>query len=347
MIKVSSTVTPSDKGDITLYTLTNDSGAEVTVSSLGAGIVSVRVPDSQGKLENVALGYADPKDYFYDGPCAGKVPGRFANRIDRGHLRVDGRDYQLAINNGPNALHGGPEGFQNRIWESYVEGEEVVFYRVSPDGEENYPGELEAEVRYHWSDDNQLTIELSADTDAPTVVNLTNHCYWNLEGENSGSVLDHTMWLAASRYLPTTDSLIPTGEMAPVDDTPMDFTAPKTLGRDIKADFPALVYGKGYDNCWVIDSWVKGQLRHVATLQAPRSGRVLEVLTTQPAAQVYTGNWLAGSPKNPEGRSYEDYDGVAIECQGMPDAPNHPDFPTAQLYPGETYRQTIVFKFKN
>lgn len=346
-MKIQKTAVPSEKGEITLITLTNDSGASVTLSSLGAAIVSVTVPDADGNMDDVALGYADPKDYFYDGPCAGKVPGRFANRIARGHLRVDGRDYQLAINNGPNALHGGPEGFQNRIWDTDLTADgEVIFTYTSADGEENYPGTLTAYAIYSWSEDNVLTLNLSATTDAPTVVNLTNHCYWNLEGHNAGSVLDHQLWIAASRYLPTDDTLIPTGEMAAVSGTPMDFTEPKTIARDIKADFPALVYGKGYDNCWVVDNYRKGELRHVATLTAPRSGRILEVETTQPAAQVYTGNWLAGSPANKAGRSYDDYDGVAIECQAMPDSPNHPDFPSTQLYPGETYSETIKFKFK-
>lgn len=345
-MKIEKTTVSSPKGDITLFTLTNASGASVTLSSLGAGIVSVKVPDAAGSLADVALGYADAADYFYDGPCAGKVPGRYANRIAGGNLRVDGRDYSLAINNGPNALHGGPEGFQNRIWNSAIEGDSVVFSRTSPDGEENYPGTLEATARYTWSNDNRLTLTLGATTDAATVINLTNHCYWNLEGENAGSILGHRLWIAASRYLPTDETLIPTGEMAPVAGTPMDFTEIKEIGRDIDKDFAALNYGKGYDNCWVIDNYRKGDLKHVATLEAPQSGRVLEVLTTQPAAQVYTGNWLAGSPKSKSGRSYNDYDGVAIECQSMPDSPHHPDFPTTQLYPGEAYNQTIVFQFK-
>ena len=344
-MKIEKKTVASAHGDITLYTLTNVYGSKVTLSSLGAGVVSVEVPDAEGKLENVALGYADPADYMADGPCAGKVPGRYANRIAKGRLRVDGKDYQLAINNGPNALHGGPTGFQNRIWNSRIEGNTVIFYRTSPAGEENYPGTLEVEAAYTWSDADTLTLELTAQTDAPTVVNLTNHSYWNLEGQNAGSVLDHKLYLAASRYLPTDDTLIPTGEMAPVEGTPMDFTESKQIGRDIKEPFAALEYGKGYDNCWVVDDFCRGALKTVAVLEAPHSGRVLEVATTQPAVQVYTGNWLAGSPKNPEGRSYNDYDGVAIECQGMPDAPNHTDFPSQQLYPGELYSETIEFKF--
>lgn len=342
-MKISTTTAPSPKGDITLYTLINASGAKVTLSSLGAGVVSVEVPDREGKLENVVIGYADPADYFYDGPCAGKVPGRYANRIARGRFTLDGREYSLAINNGPNALHGGPEGFQNRIWDSTVDGDTVVFSRVSPDGEESYPGTVKVSASYTWDDDCRLTLRLEAETDAPTVVNLTNHTYWNLDGENSGSVLDERLWLDADYYLPTDDTLIPTGEIAPVKGTPMDFTTLHVIGRDIKQDFPALVYGKGYDNCWVINDRKPGELRHVATLEAARSGRELRVYTTQPAVQVYTGNWLAGSPTNPEGRSYNDYDGVAIECQGMPDSPNHPNFPSTELRPGEKYEQTIVF----
>ncbi len=344
-MKIETKSVVSQKGDITLYTLTNESGASVVLSSLGCGIVSVNVPDRDGNLADVALGYSDPTSYYYDGPCAGKVPGRYANRIAKGNLVVDGVAYQLAINNGPNALHGGPEGFQNQIWDSKIEGEKVVFTRVSADGEENYPGELTAKVEYSWNDDNELTIIMSATTNKATVVNLTNHAYFNLAGENSGDIFDQDLWLACSNYLPTDDTLIPTGEIAPVAGTPMDFTTPKALGKEIKADFPALVYGKGYDNCWVVDNWVKGELKHVATLEDKKSGRVLQVLTTQPAAQVYTGNWLAGSPESKSGRSYNDYDGVAIECQGMPDAPNKPNFPSQLLVPGEEYKEAIIFKF--
>ena len=342
-MKIQKTTAPSPIGEITLYTLTNSAGASVTLSSLGAGINSVVVPDASGKMDNVVLGYRDPASYIADGPCAGKVPGRFANRIARGHFSIGDKEYTLPINNGPNSLHGGPDGFMNRIWNSRLDGDTVVFELTSPDGDAGYPGELQAEARYTWSDDCTLTLRLLAHSDAPTVVNLTNHTYWNLEGENSGSVLDHTLWLAASHYLPTDDTLIPTGEIAPVEGTPMDFTQFRRLGDDIHADFPAITYGKGYDNCWMVDDYRPGVLRHIAPLNAPHSGRVLEVSTTQPAAQVYAGCWLAGSPENPEGRSYNDYDGVAIECQNAPDAPNKPQFPSALLLPGQTYDQTITF----
>ena len=342
-MKIQKTTAPSPIGEITLYTLTNSAGASVTLSSLGAGINSVVVPDASGKMDNVVLGYRDPASYIADGPCAGKVPGRFANRIAKGHFSIGDKEYTLPVNNGPNSLHGGPDGFMNRIWNSRLDGDTVVFELTSPDGDAGYPGELQAEARYTWSDDCTLTLRLLAHTDAPTVVNLTNHTYWNLEGENSGSVLDHTLWLAASHYLPTDDTLIPTGEIAPVEGTPMDFTKFRRLGDDIHADFPAITYGKSYNNSWMVDDYRPGVLRHIATLNAPHSGRVLEVSTTQPAAQVYAGCWLAGSPENPEGRSYNDYDGVAIECQNAPDAPNKPQFPSALLLPGQTYDQTITF----
>lgn len=335
----------SPKGDITLYTLTNASGASVTLSTLGAGIVSVMVPDKDGKLDDVVLGYANPADYIADGPCAGKTPGRYANRIAKGKFTVDGKEYQLAINNGPNALHGGPEGFMNQNWESEAEGNQVKFTYTAKDGEEGYPGELKATVIYTWNDKNELTIDLKAVCDKKTVVNLTNHAYFNLDGENAGSILDHELQLLASHYLPTDNTQIPTGEIAPVKGTPMDFMEPKAIGKDINADFEALKIGKGYDHCWVLDDWHKHTLISAARLKSNKSGRVVEVFTTQPGAQVYTGNWLAGSPKNKSGRSYEDYEGVAIECQGMPDAPNHKNFPSQLLGPGEEYNQTIIYRF--
>lgn len=338
-------ITQTKKGDITLLTITNASGASVTLSTIGAGIVSVNVPDREGRMADVVLGYADPADYMADGPCAGKIPGRFANRIAKGRFTVGGREYQLAINNGPNALHGGPTGFQNRMWTvDKAEGDTVVLTYVSADGEEGYPAELKVTATYRWTDANELSLDLRAVTDSDTVINLTNHTYFNLSGHDSGSVLDHELWLAASRYLPTDDTLIPTGELADVTGTPMDFTSAKPLGRDIKADFPALNYGKGYDNCFVIDG-ADGTLRDVARLTDHVSGRTMTVATTQPGVQVYTGNWLAGSPINKSGRSYNDYEGVAIECQALPDAPNKPQFPSAVLRPGEEYHHIIVFRF--
>ena len=331
--------------DINIYTLTNAKGAVVKLSDIGAAIVSVIVPDKDGNMADVVLGYPDPMSYFADGPCAGKVPGRFANRIAKGHFTLDGVEYTLPVNNGPNHLHGGPEGFQNKVWESREHDGGVEFMYFSEDGEQGYPGAVKAVARYDWSDDCELRLTLTAESDALTVINLTNHAYFNLNGEGSGSVLNHTLKLNASEYLPTDDTLIPLGESMPVAGTPMDFVNEKPLGQDIKADFPALNFGKGYDNCWVIDGTEPGQLQACAELYAPESGRLLEVFTTQPGVQVYTGNWLAGCPEGKCGRSYNDYDGVAIECQNFPDAPNKADFPSPVLRPGEVYEQAIIFAF--
>lgn len=330
--------------DILRYTLVNESGAFVQLSSVGAGIVAVSVPDRDGVLADVILGYPDPLSYFADGPCAGKVPGRYANRIAFGKMNIDGVQYELPINNGPNHLHGGPEGFQNRVWDSHVEGDAVVFEYHAADGEMGYPGALDASVRYEWTDACELKLTLGAAADKATVVNLTNHAYWNLDGEGAGKVFGHTMKLNASRWLPTDSTLIPSGELAPVAGTPMDFTEEKAIGRDIEADFEALRFGKGYDNCWAIDGY-DGSLKLAAELRSAVSGRCLKVYTTQPGVQVYTGNWLAGCPVAKCGRSYNDYDGVAIECQHFPDSPNKPQFPATLLTPGEKFEEKIIFAF--
>lgn len=332
------------KGEITLFTLTNSRGASVELSNLGAGIVSVVVPDRDGFLADVVLGYANPDDYFYDGPCAGKVPGRYANRIADGRFCLDGQEYHLAVNNGPNALHGGPEGFQNQLWDAEeIEGGVRFTYR-SAAGEEGYPGELIAVAEYTWDDDCRLNLRLKATTTSPTVINLTNHTYWNLRGEGTGSVLDELLTIRAHRYIPTDDTLIPLGDTSEVESTPMDFLKAKMLGKDIKTDFPALRYGKGYDAGWMLDGWTSGHFIHDAVrLEDPLSGRVLTIGTDQPVAHIYTGNWLAGSPIGKCGRSYEDYEGVAIELQGVPDAPNQPQFPNQTLRPGETYSRRIEF----
>ena len=323
--------------------LTNKSGASVMLTERGAGIVSIVVPDRNGVMGDVVLGYRDEESYLADGPCAGKIPGRFANRIDGGHFTLDGKEYQLVKNNPGYQLHGGPDGFSNRLWKaSRISDTEVILTLDSPDGDQGYPGNMHVEATYTWSDDNSLTLSIKATTDAPTIINLTNHTYWNLDGEDSGSILDHVLKLNASRWLATSEALIPTGELSPVEGTPMDFRTAKPIGRDIKADFPALKYGKGYDNCWVLDG--APGLKLAAELSSAASGRRLEIWTDQPAAQVYTGNWLDGSPLSKSGRPYRDYDGVAIECQGFPDAPHHPDFPSCVLRPGETYSRTIIFK---
>ena len=309
----------------------------------GAGIVSVVVPDRNGVMGDVVLGYKDENSYLGDGPCMGKIPGRYANRIGGGRFTLDGKEYLLVRNHPEYQLHGGPEGFADRLWTArQISDTQAVLSLDSTDGDQGYPGRLHAEVTYTWDEDNSLRLDLKAVTDAPTVINLTNHTYWNLDGEDSGSIFGHTLQLPASRWLVTGPSLSPTDEIASVEGTPMDFRTAKPIGRDIKADFPALRYGKGYDNCWVLDG--KPGLKMAAELSSAVSGRRLEIWTDQPAAQVYTGNWLEGSPVSKSGRSYHDYDGVAIECQDFPDAPNHPDFPSTVLRPGQTYSRTIIFR---
>ena len=334
--------TPEGK-EIYKYRLTNASGAYVELSSVGAGIVSVVVPDKDGKMENVVLGYDDPMSYFADGPCAGKTPGRFANRIAKGRFTLDGKEYELPINNGPNHLHGGPKGFQNQVWESRLNGEAVEFLYDAEDGEAGYPGNLKAVVRYEWDEDNSLRITYTAESDAPTVVNLTNHTYFNLD--NEGSIEGHELTLNASEYLPTDPTQIPLGDSEPVAGTPMDFVNPKPIGQDLHADFEALKIGKGYDHCWVLDDYEPGQLQRAAELYSPKSGRLVEVLTTQPGIQVYTGNWLNGCPVGHNGRIFHDYDAVALECQHFPDSPNKEDYPSTVLRPGQTYQEAIIFAF--
>ena len=325
------------------YTMTNSKGASVVLCNVGAGIVSVNVPDKDGKLGDVALGYRNATSYIKDGPCLGKCPGRFANRIAGGKFTLGGKTYEVPVNNGPNHLHGGPEGFSNQVWESRKRNGGVEFKYTSPDGEMGYPGNLVVVVRYDWTENNELQLAFTAKTDAETVINLTNHAYFNLNGK--GSVLRHYLKLNASEYLPTDPTLIPLGEPEVVAGTPMDFQNVKTLGRDIKKDFPALNYGKGYDACWCIDGYMKGQLNEAAELSSKVSGRVMKVYTTQPGVQVYTGNYLGGCPVGKKGRIYRDYDGVAIECQHFPDSPNQPIYPSTVLKPGKTFHEAIIYAF--
>ena len=354
--------------------LINKKGSSVLLNEIGAGIVSIVVPDKNGIMGDVVLGYRDPESYRDDGPCMGKIPGRYANRIAFGRFTLNGTEYKLATNCGKHHLHGGIDGFANRDWELIQSDDQNATFRlISPDGDQGYPGKLTVTAQYNWCDDNVLTLDIKAQSDRDTVLNLTNHTYWNLAGENSGSVLDHELQLFADRWLPTDDGLIPTGEIAPVDGTPMDFRQPKTIGRDIHKDFDALKFGKGYDNCWILNDEQQdlkagddlkerhgqkdGQypddrqnpndrhsLKKAAELFDPDSGRQLEIFTTQPAIQVYTGNWLSGSPLSKSGRSYCDYDGVAIECQHYPDAPNKDNFSSAVLRKGETFHRIIQFK---
>lgn len=343
---IEQTTYDSKKGVIHVYKLTNKQGASVELSSLGAGIISINVPDKNGILADVVIGYNNMFDYIYDGPCAGKTAGRYANRIARGNLIINDKIYKLRTNCGPNSLHGGPEGFQNQNWDAKETDGKIIFTYHSKDGEEFFPGNVTATVTYTWNDNNTLTIDMKAVTDADTVINLTNHSYFNLKGEGNGDIFNHNLKLNCSRYLPTDDTLVPTGDYAPVTGTPMDFTQSKAIGKDIKADFEPLHIAKGYDHCWLVDDFENKLLKEVAILSEPESGRELHIYSTQVGVQVYTGNWLNDSPEGKHGHRYFDYCAVAIECQGLPDAPNKPQFPSQLLKSGEEYHQIIEYKFK-
>ncbi len=330
---------------ILLYTMTNAEGAYVKLTNLGAAIVAIGVPDRNGKIEDVALGFNDFHSYFGDSAYLGKTAGRYANRIARGRFTLNGRDYRLAINNAPNHLHGGPKGLSEVLWQSRTEVNRVVFSYVSPDGEEGYPGTVGIEAVYDWNDRCELEITYYAKTDAPTILNLTNHVYFNLRGEGNGDILSHQLQLDASRYLPIDRNIIPTGEPAPVEGTPMDFRTPKTIGRDIEADDPQLGFGNGYDHSWAIDGWEKGKMRRAGMLYDPESGRTVTVETDQPDIHIYTGNYLDGIGINKQGKEHRNREGVAMECQLFPDTPNHPQFPTAVLNPDESYEARTIYRF--
>ncbi|MBO4488511.1 MAG: galactose mutarotase [Bacteroidales bacterium] len=335
-----------DGEDVRLFTMENEHGVRVQLCEIGAGIVSLWTPDRDGRMADIVLGYAKPEDYFGDGPCMGKVPGRSANRIAHGRFCLDGETYQLDLNTagGKHHLHGGAMGFANRLWKGEVVDDSVVFTYTAADGEQGYPGKLTATVRYTLTDFNTLCVDLQAVTDKPTVVNLTNHTYFNLKGEGDGDILDHDLRVFAGQYLATDDDLVPTGEMCSVEGTPMDFREEKRIGRDINADFDALRAGKGYDSCWVLDK-DDNTMTMAAQLSHEGTGRLVGIATTQRGLQVYTGNWLEGCPQGKNGHRYHDYSGVALECQALPDAPNHAHFHSTILREGETYHESIIFYF--
>lgn len=334
----------SEGQPIVLYTLTNSKGAYVKLTNLGATIVAIAVPNKKGEIEDVVLGYEQWQSYQGDGAAMGKSVGRYANRIAKGRFTLDGKDYHLAINNGPNHLHGGPTGFANRVWDARVETDRIVFSYVSAPGEEGYPAELGVEAVYDWDDECTLEITYFAKSDAPTIVNLTNHVYFNLKGDGKGDILDHDLQLYAEEFLPTDTTAIPLGDPASVENTPMDFRKPTQIGSRINDPYEHLIIGKGYDHCWVIDGWEKDEICVAGSLSEKSSGRYITVSTTQPGIQVYTGNWLEGSPMGKNG-AYHDRSGVALECQAFPDSPNKENYPSVVLRPGEIYEQHIIYQF--
>jgi aldose 1-epimerase len=332
------------------YTLTNARGMEVKLITYGGAIQSLRVPDRHGRKANVTLGFSDLEGYLNPAnPYFGCITGRYANRIARGRFVLDGVVHDdLAINNPPNHLHGGNVGFDKVVWDAeVVRGKGFVgvrFHYLSPDGDENYPGALNTFVTYTLNNRNALRMRYEATTDAPTIVNLTNHAYWNLAGEGSGDINGHKLLLKASRYTPVDPTLIPTGAIDRVAGTPMDFTSSTRIGKRIRDDFEQLVIGRGYDHNWVLDRRGSG-LELAARLEDPGSGRVLEVLTEEPGIQFYSGNFLDGTLYGTSGRAYRQGDGLALETQHYPDSPNHPNFPSTVLRPGEKYDTTTVYRF--
>lgn len=339
----------ADGRPVHLFTLRNQRGVTAKVVEYGAILVSLEAPDRQGKLADLTHGFDTLEEWVEkNDPYFGATVGRYGNRIAHGRFSLDGTTYQLATNNEPGGipchLHGGLEGFNRKLWTGRVLDENSVeFSYTSAAGEEGYPGTLKVTVVYSLNEDSELKWEATATTDAPTVINLVHHSYWNLSGDSTTPILDHELTLNAPHYLPTDKGLIPTGEIAPVAGTPMDFTTPHTIGERIEADFEALEFGAGYDHCWVLKEGPG--IRLAARVVDPKSGRVMEVLTDQPGVQCYVGNFLDGSLTGKGGVAYPRRSALCLETQNFPDAPNQPDFPSAVLRPGETYRHVMIHQF--
>jgi len=331
---------------VELFTLTNPQGIEVRAMSYGGIILSLRTPDRDGKLGDVVLGYDSLQGYLDDSPYFGAIIGRYGNRIAKGRFTLDGATHVLATNNGPNHLHGGVRGFDKVVWtaEPFTADSAVgvAFRYTSPDGEEGYPGTLQAQVTYTLTDDGQLIFDYVATTDRATPVNLTQHSYFNLAG--AGSILDQELMIAAGHYTPVDSTLIPTGAIAPVDGTPFDFRTPTAIGARIEAEDPQLRNGLGYDHNFVLDRSGPG-LAHAARVVDPTSGRTLDIWTTEPGIQFYSGNFLDGTLLGKRGQVYAHRSGLCLETQHYPDSPNQPTFPSTILRPGEEYRSRTVLGF--
>ena len=337
----------ADGNTIQEYTLRNSAGMEVRLITYGGILTSIRVPDRHGRLANVALGFESLAEYEAGHPYFGAITGRYANRIAGGKFTLDGIEYQLARNDGAVSLHGGVVGFDKRLWSADDLGSAVELSYTSPDGEEGYPGNLEITVRYSLDEGNALRIDYAAETDAPTVLNLTNHSYFNLMGEGEGTIYDHILTLNADHFTPTDETQIPTGDVAPVAGTPFDFRRPKAIGPGQRSADPQIVMSKGYDHNFVLnrDGLAAGELGFAARVYEPRSGRVMEVWTTEPGVQFYGGNVLETTLVGASGRLYRQSDGLALETQHFPDSPNKPAFPSTALRPGNRFESTTVYKF--
>ncbi|MFW9597992.1 MAG: aldose epimerase family protein [Paludibacter sp.] len=340
--------TTVDGKSISLYQLTNKNGLEMQVTNFGARIVTLFTPDKNGKFEDIVLGYDNIDKYLNnDGErFLGAAIGRYGNRIAKGQFTIDSTIYQLSTSNNGQSLHGGDKGYDMVIWNvDSVTPNAIYFSYLSKDGEEGYPGNLDIKMSYTLTDDNELKIVYSATTDKKTPVNLTNHSYFNLKGEGVGSINDHILYINSDKYTPVDSVLIPTGEIAAVDSTPFDFRTPIEIGKRVDANHPQLIMGKGYDHNWILNRKTANELELAATVYEPTTGRFLEVFTTEPAIQFYGGNFFTGKPVGKYGRTHDFRGSLALETQHYPDSPNHPNFPSTILEPGQTYAHTCVYKF--
>lgn len=340
--------TLSNGKKVDIYTLRNAGGMRVKILTYGGILQSIEVPDSGGRFANVTLGFDNLSDYVKKSPYFGCITGRYANRIAKGRFSLDGKTYQLATNNDANHLHGGDKGFDKRVWaaQPFKRHGDVglVLTYTSPNGEENYPGTLRTTVVYTLTDDNRIRMDYRATTTRPTIVNLTNHAYFNLRGEGDGRILGHELQINATRYTPVDKTLIPTGKIARLGGTPLDFRESTAIGERIDSRNQQLVRGGGYDHNYVLDSSGDG-LELAARVVEPNSGRVLEVITDQPGLQFYSGNFLDGTLRGTSGHPYPKRSGFALESQHFPDSPNHRNFPSTVLRPGDVYRTTTIYAF--
>lgn len=333
---------------ISLYTLDSGSGLTMQVTNYGGRVVSLWAADKNGKYEDVVLGY-DNIDKYLNNPgerYLGTVVGRYANRIAGGEFELDGNKYRIPVNNNGNALHGGPGGVDSVVWDvDKATDKELQLSYISPDGDQGFPGTLKMKMVYTLTPDNEFKIEYSAETDKPTVVNLSHHSYFNLKGEGNGTVLDNMLMLNASQIVPVNEVSIPTGELMPVSGTPFDFLTPRAIGERISDDNEQLKHGAGYDHCWVIDKKTEDGVELAAVVYEPVSGRVMEVFTDQPGVQFYSSNWFDNVTTGKAGKPYKVRESLALETQKYPDSPNQPNFPSTRLNPGEVYKHICIYKF--
>ena len=342
-----------DQRVVQLYTVTNANGLKMDVTNYGAIIVRLYVPDRDGKLDDIVLGFDEFSGYTPDSPYLGAVVGRYGNRIADGKFTLDGKTYTLAKNNTPNGvpvhLHGGEVGFDKVLWNAEPVSKDgihgVKLSYTAKDGEEGYPGNVTVTVHYWLTNENELKITYAATTDKATPLNVTQHTYFNLSGAGVGTILDHEVTLDASHFTPTDKGLIPTGEIAPVEGTPFDFRKPHKIGARIDADHEQLKLGGGYDHNWVLDKKKPGELSRAAVVYEAKTGRQIEVFTTEPGIQFYAGNFLDGTIKGKQGRIYLYRGGLCLETQHFPDSPNQPNFPSTILRPGKTYESTTIYRF--